>query len=61
MPVKVTASPGIFTWIQPTEKWKTTIVKLSRPEDFRVDDNFYVVAKDLLKPVTDSTTARKAP
>jgi len=61
MPVKVTTSPGTFTWILPTETWKSTAVKLSRPEDFRVDDNFYVVAKDLLKPATDSTTARKAP
>jgi len=60
MPVKVTTSPGTFTWIRPTESWKTTTVKLNRPEDFRVDDNFYVVAKDLLKPATDSTTVRKA-
>jgi aminopeptidase N len=60
MPVKVTTSPDTFTWIRPTEDWKTTRVKLNRPEDFRVDDNFYVVAKDLLKPATDSTTVRKA-
>jgi aminopeptidase N len=60
MPVKVTTSPDTFAWIRPTEDWKTTTVKLNRPEDFRVDDNFYVVAKDLLKPVTDSTTVRKA-
>jgi aminopeptidase N len=60
MPLKVTTAPDTFTWIRPTESWKTTTVKLSRPEDFRVDDNFYVVAKDLLKPVTDSTTVRKA-
>jgi hypothetical protein len=33
-------------------------VKLSRPEDFRVDENFYVNAKDLLKPAADSTTVR---
>jgi len=60
MPVKVTTSPNTFTWIQPTESWKTTTVKLTRPEDFRVDENFYVVAKDLLRPATDSTTARIA-
>ena len=59
MPVKVTTSPGKFTWIEPTENWKVTAVKLNRPEDFRVDDNFYVVAKDLLRPATDSTTVRK--
>ena len=60
MPVKVTTSPGKLTWIRPTASWKTTTVKLNRPEDFRVDENFYVVAKDLLRPVTDSTTVRKA-
>ncbi len=60
MPVKVTTSPGTFTRIQPTESWKTTTVKLNRPEDFRLDENFYVVAKDLLKPAADSITARKA-
>jgi aminopeptidase N len=60
MPVKVTTSPGTFAWIRPTETWKTTTVRLNRPEDFRVDENFYVVAKDLLKPAADSTTARKA-
>ena len=60
MPVKVTTSPETFAWIRPTERWKSTIVKLNRPEDFRVDENFYVVPKDLLKPATDSTTARKA-
>jgi hypothetical protein len=59
MPVKVTTSPGTFTWIQPTENWKITAVKLNRPEDFRVDENFYVVAKDLLRPAADSTTGRK--
>ena len=59
MPVKVTTSPGRLGWIKPTESWKTTTVKLDRPEDFHVDENFYVDVKDLLKPVTDSTTVRK--
>ena len=60
MPVKVATSPGTFAWIRPRENWKTISVRLGRPEDFRVDENFYVVAKDLLKPAADSTTARKA-
>ena len=62
MPVKVTTAPDRLDWIRPTEAWKTTTVSVNRPEDFRVDDNFYVVAKDLLKPTlpADSTTARKA-
>jgi aminopeptidase N len=58
MPVKVTTSTGSYSWIRPTEKWKTMAVKLNRPEDFRVDENFYVNAKDLLKPAPDSTTVR---
>jgi len=60
MPVKVTTSPGTSTWIRPTERWNTTIVKLNRPEDFRIDENFYVVPKDLLRPATDSASARTA-
>jgi aminopeptidase N len=60
MPVKVTTSPGTLTWIRPTESWKTTQTRLARPEEFRVDDNFYVVPRDLLKPATDSTSVRKA-
>ena len=60
MPVKVTTSPGVYSWIRPTESWKTAAVKLDRPGDFRVDENFYVVTRDLLKPA-DSTTVRKAP
>jgi len=59
MPVKVTTSTGSYSWIKPTETWKTVAAKLSRPEDFRVDENFYVNAKDLLKPAPDSTTVRK--
>ncbi len=58
MPVKVTTSTGSYSWVTPTERWKTMTVKLSRPEDFRVDQNFYVNAKDLLKPASDSTTVR---
>jgi aminopeptidase N len=59
MPVKVTTSTDRYGWIRPTESWKTMALKLSRPEDFRVDENFYVNAKDLLKPAADSTTVRK--
>jgi aminopeptidase N len=61
MPVRVTTAPNVYSWIRPTETWKAVPLRLTRPEDFRVDDNFYVVAKDLLKPVIDSTTARKVP
>ena len=60
MPLKVTTATDRLEWIRPTEIWKTTTISITRPEDFRVDENFYVVAKDLLKPATDSTTVRKA-
>jgi aminopeptidase N len=58
MPVKVTTSTGVYGWIRPAQSWKTARMKLSRPEEFRIDENFYIVAKDLLKPA-DSTTVRK--
>jgi len=60
MPVKITTSPGKLAWIRPTEAWKTTTVSLNRPEEFHVDENFYVAAKDLLRPASDSTSARTA-
>ena len=59
MPVRIATSSGRQSWIRPTEGWKTTTVRLDRPEDFHVDENFYVDVKDLLKPPTDSTTVRK--
>jgi aminopeptidase N len=59
MPVRVTTSTGRYSWIRPTVTWKTTPIYLVPPEEFRVDENFYVNAKDLLKPAPDSTTVRK--
>jgi aminopeptidase N len=54
MPVKVTLSPGNFRFIQPIERWLTTSVRLNSAEDFRVDENFYVLTRDVLKPAADS-------
>jgi len=59
MPIKVTTATDRFGWIRPTENWKSVALKLNRPEDFSVDENFYANARDILKPVADSTTARK--
>jgi len=59
MPIKVTTAANRYGWIRPKTGWKTMALKLDRPEDFRVDENFYVNAKDLLKPAADSTTVRK--
>ena len=55
MPVKVTLSPGNYRFIQPIERWLTTPIRLRSAEDFRVDENFYVLSRDALNPVSDST------
>jgi aminopeptidase N len=60
MPVRASVARDQLAWIRPTESWKTMRVSLSNAADFRVDPNFYVLSKDLLKPATDSTTVRKA-
>jgi len=59
MTVKVATATNRYGWIRPTASWKTMALKLDRPEDFRVDENFYVNAKNLLKPAADSITVRK--
>ena len=47
MPVKVTLNGTAYSWIHPTESWGTADVKLPSPADFKVDDNFYVKAKNV--------------
>src|SRR5256885_5540914 len=59
MPVRVTTASGRYGWIRPAQRWKSTVIRLDRPEEFHVDETFYVYVKDLLKPAADSTTARK--
>ncbi len=59
MPVRVTTGSGRYGWIRPTTRWKSTTIKLDRPEDFHVDEAFYVYVNDVLKPAADSTTERK--
>ncbi len=41
MPVKVTLEPNELSFIQPKETWQSLPVAV-KPEDFRVDRNFYV-------------------
>jgi len=50
MPVKVSLSPGIFSFIYPTEKIQTIAVKDIQETTFKADPNFYI----LLKPSTNS-------
>jgi aminopeptidase N len=45
MPVKVSLSKGSLSLIRPTESWQTANVE--NPADFRVDQNFYVVARNV--------------
>ncbi|HEX6560346.1 MAG TPA: M1 family metallopeptidase [Longimicrobiales bacterium] len=41
MPVKVTLEPGATTAIRPTQRWQRIAVTV-KPDDFRIDRNFYV-------------------
>jgi aminopeptidase N len=48
MPVRVTlTNPQAWSLLRPTESWQTTPLSLERAADFRVDDRFYVTAKDV--------------
>jgi aminopeptidase N len=47
MPVGVTLSGDDFTVIRPTESWQTATLELARPEDFRVDPNYYVLTRNV--------------
>lgn len=42
MPLKVTVADGKTAFIYPSPEWKTTRLKLSSPDKFAVDKNFYV-------------------
>lgn len=47
MPVVVLAGPRRPVRLTPTEQWQTTDIGLKQPEDFRVDENFYIDARDV--------------
>ncbi|MEJ2203490.1 MAG: M1 family metallopeptidase [Gemmatimonadota bacterium] len=47
MPVRVTVEPDRYGWIHPTEGWQTLAVGLASAEEFRVDRNFYVEAREV--------------
>lgn len=50
LPLRVTLSGTDFGLIHPTESWQTATLQLARPDAFRVDPNFYVVARDVGVP-----------
>jgi aminopeptidase N len=45
MPMRVKVSGDSAVRLAPTESWQTTVLPLAYPEDFRLDQNFYVVAR----------------
>jgi aminopeptidase N len=45
MPVKATLDWPAMAWLHPTTSWQRTRVRLPNASDFRVDPNFYVVAR----------------
>ena len=47
MPIRVTIADSSYRVIRPTEEWQTATVTLSNPGDFKVDRNYYVVARSL--------------
>ena len=47
MPVRVTLDSPDLAWIRPTTAWQRARVRLPNASDFRVDPNFYVVARSV--------------
>ena len=50
MPVKVSLSDSGTSFIHPTESWKTAKLQLKSPEDFHVDESFYVNMQNMDAP-----------
>jgi aminopeptidase N len=47
MPVRVTLRPGAYSWIEPTESWQIVETELRTPDEFHVDENFYVESREV--------------
>jgi hypothetical protein len=52
MPVKATLAWPEMAWLHPTTSWQHTRVKVPNASDFRLDPNFYVVARRVDTPQT---------
>ena len=50
MPVKATIVWPELAWLHPMTSWQRTRVKVPNPSDFRLDPNFYVIARRLDAP-----------
>ncbi len=47
MPLPVTVAPDTFSVVHPTEAWQTVAVRLATAADFKVDANYYVIARSV--------------
>ena len=45
MPIRVTLADTGEALIRPTETWQTARLALNNPDEFRVDENYYVETK----------------
>ena len=55
MPVRVKLSSSGWTRLRPTESWKTATLRLADPAAFAVDENFYVIPRNVSEGATTST------
>jgi aminopeptidase N len=55
MPVRVKLSSSGWTRLRPTESWKTATLKLPDPAAFAVDENFYVIPRNVTEGAAAST------
>ncbi len=53
MPVKVSLADSTMSFVYPTETWKTAALKLTSPTSFHVDENFYVLSRDMGIPLPE--------
>jgi aminopeptidase N len=55
MPVRLKLSGTGWTIVRPTETWKTATLRLKDPAGFSVDENFYVIPRDVSVAPADTT------
>lgn len=45
LPIPVTLADSAWTTIRPTAEWQTAAIRLSKPDEFRADPNYYIVTR----------------
>ena len=48
MPIKVTPSKGMYTWIYPTKEWKEKTIKIWR-KDFQIAHHLLLLKSKIVK------------